>query len=110
MNESSAATALVQLFGPNVNRSTLATALKHYLKAVLNDQEFAAACSQGLRAGLRDLEEKPHAQAFTFMEALDSFALSPQAISALRRVLEEEGGGHLLSSDSEFVVLYSVAC
>ena len=102
MDTDSSATALVQLFGPNVNRSTLATALTHYLKAVLNHQEFAAACSQGLRAGLRDLEEKPYAQAGAFVEALDSFSLSPQATLALRRVLEEEGGIHLLSSGSEF--------
>ena len=96
MTSAQAATAFRHIFGKQ-EHAQLAGSLKHYLSDILLDSRVEEETALDIRKKCQEPKAEPYEQAKRFLDVLNSGALSPQAINAVRSALLDAKAGHLLN-------------
>ena len=99
MSRADQSTGLQQIFGSQ-KRAELASALQHYMLDILSSSEVQEETALDCIMRCRELGGATYSQALRFLDLLDSRALSPAALQAVRNVLLEAKAGHLLNGGS----------
>ena len=96
MSMTASPTAIERIFA-TWRRAQLAGALKPYMSDILSDDRVKGAITLDILEKCRELKARSYTQASTFLELLDSQALSPQAVTAVQDALLDAKAGHLLN-------------